>query len=144
MCLSVTPKQMRSVCRKMYGQICVDRLTRFTRAISKGVGGIKQWLSDGSSHLLTYVQQKKVSVCVTQNGKVIPFRFTKTEMERPYRSTILRCRKQPFRGSAYCQFIREANKAKRLEFARRHLHKAEALTRRQSSSRVTGSAEEQT
>ena len=31
-----------------------------------------------------------------------------------------------FRGSSYCQLIRKANKAKRLEFARRHLHEAEA------------------
>ena len=31
-----------------------------------------------------------------------------------------------FRGSAYCQLIRKANKAKCLEFARRHLHEAEA------------------
>ena len=33
-------------------------------------------------------------------------------------STLLRCRKSlgwTFRGSAYCQMIREANKAKRLE-----------------------------
>ena len=44
-------------------------------------------------------------------------------------STILRCRKQlgwTFRGSAYCQLIREVNKVKRLEFARHHLHEAEA------------------
>ena len=39
-------------------------------------------------------------------------------------STILRCRSQlgwTFRGSAYCQVIREANKAKRLEWARNNL-----------------------
>ena len=70
------------------------------------------------------MSQKNVSVSVTQNGKVIPGRAV------PFRSaTILRCRKQlgwTFRGSAYCQLIRKANKAKRLEFARRHLHEAEA------------------
>lgn len=41
--------------------------------------------------------------------------------------TILRCRKilgWTFRGSAYCQLIRCANKEKRLDWARRHLHKA--------------------
>ena len=40
-------------------------------------------------------------------------------------STILRCRQKlgwTFRGSAYCQLIRAANKAKRLEFARDFLH----------------------
>ena len=40
-------------------------------------------------------------------------------------STILRCRQKlgwTFRGSAYCQLIRAANKAKRLEFAREFLH----------------------
>ena len=38
--------------------------------------------------------------------------------------TILRCRTAlgwTFRGSAYCQLIREANKQKRLEWARQHL-----------------------
>ena len=44
-------------------------------------------------------------------------------------STILRGRTQlgwTYRGSAYCQLnqIREANKAKRLEWARQHLHEA--------------------
>ena len=39
---------------------------------------------------------------------------------------ILRCRSSLgwiFRGSAYCQMIRQANKEKRLEFARRKLQK---------------------
>ena len=39
-------------------------------------------------------------------------------------STILRCRSQlgwTYRGSAYCQVIREANKAKRLEWSRQNL-----------------------
>ena len=39
--------------------------------------------------------------------------------------TILRCRTAlgwTFRGSAYCQLIRDANKAKRLTWAREHLH----------------------
>lgn len=39
-------------------------------------------------------------------------------------STVLRCRKElgwTFRGSAYCQIIREANKLKRLQFAREYL-----------------------
>ena len=39
-------------------------------------------------------------------------------------STILRCRRQlgwTFRGSAYCQTIREANKIKRLEWAHKNL-----------------------
>lgn len=42
--------------------------------------------------------------------------------------TILRCRKNlgwTFRGSAYCQLIRTANKQKRLEWARRYLDEAE-------------------
>ena len=41
--------------------------------------------------------------------------------------TILRCRKSlgwTFRGSAYCQLIRQANKEKRLLWARRYLHEA--------------------
>ena len=39
-------------------------------------------------------------------------------------STLLRCRKSlgwTFRGSAYCQMIREANKAVRLEWVTRYL-----------------------
>ena len=43
-------------------------------------------------------------------------------------STILRCRKElgwTFRGSAYCQLIRECNKVKRLEWATRYLEEAE-------------------
>ena len=43
-------------------------------------------------------------------------------------STILRCRRElgwTFRGSAYCQLIRNANKVKRLEWARQYLHEAE-------------------
>ena len=39
--------------------------------------------------------------------------------------TILRCRTalgRTFRGSAYCQLIREANKTKRLAWAQQHLH----------------------
>ena len=40
-------------------------------------------------------------------------------------STILRCRKSlgwTYRGSAYCQLIRDANKEKRLAWARENLH----------------------
>ena len=43
-------------------------------------------------------------------------------------STVLRCRKSlgwTFRGSAYCQMIREANKAKRLDWAVKYRHEAE-------------------
>ena len=41
--------------------------------------------------------------------------------------TVLRCRVTlgwTFRGSSYCQLIREENKRKRLEWARKHLHEA--------------------
>ena len=41
------------------------------------------------------------------------------------RRTVLRCRVQlgwTFRGSAYCQLIRDANKVKRLEWARQYLN----------------------
>ena len=44
------------------------------------------------------------------------------------KSTVLRCRKAlgwTFRGSAYCQMIREANKVKRLEWARAYASKAD-------------------
>ena len=44
-------------------------------------------------------------------------------------STILRCRKSlgwTFRGSAYCQMIRQANKVKRLDWARTYAHEADA------------------
>ena len=43
-------------------------------------------------------------------------------------SSTLRCRRELgwiVRGSAYCQMIREANKAKRLEWARQFVHEAE-------------------
>ena len=43
--------------------------------------------------------------------------------------TILRCRTQlgwTFRGSAYCQLIRNVNKQKRLEWARNNLAEAES------------------
>jgi len=43
-------------------------------------------------------------------------------------TTTLRCRRElgwTVRGSAYCQMIREGNKAKCLEWARKHLHEAE-------------------
>ena len=42
--------------------------------------------------------------------------------------TILRCRKElgwTFRGSAYCQLIREANKIKRFDWAQQYLDEAE-------------------
>ena len=42
--------------------------------------------------------------------------------------TVLRCRKMlgwTFRGSAYCQMIREANKTKRLELARTYASEAD-------------------
>jgi len=42
-------------------------------------------------------------------------------------STIIRCRVElgwTFRGSAYCQMIREANKVKRKEWAMEHLDEA--------------------
>jgi hypothetical protein len=44
------------------------------------------------------------------------------------KSTVLRCRKAlgwTFRGSAYCQMIREANKVKRLEWARAYASEAD-------------------
>ena len=40
-------------------------------------------------------------------------------------TTIFRCRNSlgwTFRGSAYCQLIREANKTKRLDWARAHIN----------------------
>ena len=43
-------------------------------------------------------------------------------------STILRCRKAlgwTFHGSAYCQMIRQANKVKRLDWARKNVHEVE-------------------
>ena len=43
--------------------------------------------------------------------------------------TILRCRQTlgwTFRGSSYCQMIRDANKLKRLEWSRQYIHEAEA------------------
>ena len=43
-------------------------------------------------------------------------------------STMLRSRSSlgwTFRGSAYCQMIRDSNKTKRLEFARQYAHEAE-------------------
>ena len=43
-------------------------------------------------------------------------------------ATILRCRKElgwTFRGSAYCQLIRNVNKVKRLDWAKLHLNEAE-------------------
>lgn len=42
--------------------------------------------------------------------------------------TIFRCRRElgwTFRGSAYCQLIRTANKAKRVEWAEQYLDEAE-------------------
>ena len=41
------------------------------------------------------------------------------------KKTVLRCRAElgwTFRGSAYCQLIREQNKVKRLDWAQRHLN----------------------
>ena len=43
-------------------------------------------------------------------------------------SSTLRCRTElgwTVRGSAYCQMIREANRAKRLDWAKKYLHEAE-------------------
>jgi len=43
-------------------------------------------------------------------------------------STVLRCRKElgwTYRGSAYCQLIRHANKEKQLEWAKKYLDEAE-------------------
>ena len=43
-------------------------------------------------------------------------------------SSILRCRKSlgwTFRGSAYCQMLREVNKTKRLEWATQYVHEAQ-------------------
>ena len=45
--------------------------------------------------------------------------------------TVLRCRTSlgwTFRGSAYCQLIREANKAKRLAFAQKYVEEATSAT----------------
>ena len=42
--------------------------------------------------------------------------------------SVLRCRKElgwTYRGSAYCQMIREPNKAKRMEWATQYVHEAE-------------------
>ena len=45
--------------------------------------------------------------------------------------TVLRCRTSlgwTFRGSAYCQLIRETNKAKRLDFAQKYVEEATSAT----------------
>ena len=45
--------------------------------------------------------------------------------------TVLRCRTSlgwTFRGSAYCQLIREANKVKRLNFAQKYIEEATSAT----------------
>ena len=99
------------------------------------------------------MSQKNVSVSVTQNGKVIPGRAV------PFRSaTIRRCRKQLAGRFAAVLIASSSAKPTRLStwslpvviFTRQRqaLTTSFSLTRRQrgrqSSSRVTGSAEEQT
>ena len=61
-------------------------------------------------------------------------------------STILHSRKSlgwTFRGSAYCQLIREVNKAMRLDWARQYVHEAETefldVVYTESKWRCTGS-----
>ena len=49
--------------------------------------------------------------------------------------TVLRCRAAlgwTFRGSVYCQLIRQQNKVKRLQWAQEHLSKGVAATGRES------------
>ncbi len=90
-------------------------------------GSIARRTGSGRPTLLTADRLELIEEMMQQDDETTAVQIRLLFLQRGVRlslSTILRGRRQlgwTFRGSAYCQLIREANKRKRLEWARAHL-----------------------
>ena len=91
-------------------------------------GNINRRVGSGRPSKVTSEIKQVVEEQMQQDGKTTAVQLHCILTDKGYRislRTILRCRTSlgwTFRGSAYCQHIRESNKVKRLAWVREHLH----------------------
>jgi len=94
-------------------------------------GTINRREGSGPKSKITAEVKQIVETQMQNDDETTAHQLHKLLMEKGYSmslSTVLRCRVQlgwTFRGSAYCQLIREANKAKRLAWCQEYLTEAE-------------------
>ena len=92
---------------------------------------IKRHEGSGPRSKITAEVKTVVEAQMQKDDETTAYQLHKLLMEKGYSmsiSTVLHCRLQlgwTFRGSAYCQLIRDANKAKRLAWAQQYLNEAE-------------------
>ena len=97
----------------------------------KGTGCIARKEGSGRPTKITPVVMEIVEAQMNENDETTAYQLHKILNEKGIGIsiwTIFRCRKTlgwMFRGSAYCQLIRTANKEKRLKWARENLDEAE-------------------
>ena len=90
-------------------------------------GSISRRVGSGRPSKITAEIKKLVEDQMKIDDETTAYQLHEMLKEKGYTislRTILRCRTSlgwTFRGSAYCQMIREANKQKRLDWAREHL-----------------------
>ena len=90
-------------------------------------GRIERSRGSGRTSLITEEIKSVVDAALEQDNETT----AKILEERGHKisiSTILRCRRKlgwTYRGSAYCQLIREGNKVNRLAWAHEYIHEAE-------------------
>ena len=93
----------------------------------KATGTIKRREGSGPPFKITSEVKVIVEAQIQEDDETTAYQLHKLLMETGHRlsiCTVLRCRLQlgwTFRGSAYCQLIREANKVKRLAWAQQYL-----------------------
>jgi len=94
-------------------------------------GTIARWEGSGRPSLLTAEVRLIVEQQMVNDDETTAYQLHKILTNKGISislSTILRCRKAlgwTFRGSAYCQLIRQANKDKRLAWAKQYLNECE-------------------
>ena len=96
------------------------------RKVSKSIPS--DWYDRETARFWSTQQDHHEIKCVVEEQMRLDDKTTAHQLQKGYSislRTILRCRTAlgwTFRGSAYCQLIREANKTKILAWAQQHLH----------------------
>ena len=94
-------------------------------------GRIERSRGSGRTSLITEEIKSVVDAALEHDDETTAVQLLNILDEKGHKisiSTILRCRRKlgwTYRGSAYCQLIREGNKVKRLAWAHEYIHEAE-------------------
>ena len=97
----------------------------------KATGSITRQAGSGRPTKLTREVKKVVEEAMRNDDETTAVQLHAILVDKQHTlslGSILRCRKSlgwTFRGSAYCQMLREANKTKRLEWATQYVHETQ-------------------